>query len=45
MYKRHDKIPVAYKVHKEHVMFLLDEIKKNKTIAMCELMLKNKRQF
>ena len=43
--KRHDKIPVAYKVHKEHVRFLLDEIQKNKTITMSELMIKLKGTF
>ena len=32
--KRENRKPVAYKVHKEHVKFLLDEIKKNKTITM-----------
>ena len=36
--------PIAYKVHKEHVDFLLQEIKKNKTITMEDLLylLKNK---
>jgi len=43
--KRHNKIPVAYKVHKEHVRFLLDEIQKNKTITMSELMIKLKDTF
>jgi transposase len=31
----YERIPKAYKVHKEHVEFLLQEIKKNKTIT-CE---------
>ena len=35
--KRENRKPVAYKVHKEHVKFLLDEINKNKTITMTEL--------
>jgi hypothetical protein len=43
--KRRDKIPVAYKVHKEHVKFLLNEINKNKTITMNEFMLKLKENF
>jgi hypothetical protein len=36
--------PIAYKLHKEHVDFLLQEIKKNKTITMEDLLylLKNK---
>jgi transposase len=40
-YKRN---PKAYKVHKEHVDFLLQEIKKNKTITIEDLLylLKNK---
>ena len=49
-YKKHGKItgyertPKAYKVHKEHVDFLLQEIKKNKTITNEDLLylLKNK---
>jgi len=32
--KRENRKPVAYKVHKEHVKFLLDEINKNKTITI-----------
>ena len=35
--KRENRKPVAYKVHKEHVKFLLYEINKNKTITMTEL--------
>jgi len=34
----YERTPKAYKVHKEHVDFLLQEIKKNKTIKI-ELML------
>ena len=33
----YERIPKAYKVHKEHVKFLLDEIKTNKTVTMEEL--------
>jgi len=38
------RTPKAYKVHKEHVEFLLQEIKKNKTITIEDLLylLKNK---
>ena len=40
----YNRIPKAYKVHKEHVEFLLQEIKKNKTITIDDLLhlLKNK---
>ena len=41
---RYERTPKAYKVHKEHVEFLLPEIKKNKTIIIADLLhlLKNK---
>jgi len=42
---RNNKIPIAYKVRKEHVKFLLDEIKKDKTITMNNLLLKLKSKF
>ena len=40
----YERTPKAYKVHKEHVVFLLQEIKKNKTITIEDLLylLKNK---
>ena len=40
----YNRIPKAYKVHKEYVEFLLQEIKKNKTITIDDLLhlLKNK---
>ena len=40
----YERSPRAYKVHKEHVEFLLQEIKKNKTITIEDLLylLKNK---
>jgi len=34
----YERIPKAYKVHKEHVDFLLEEIKKNKTITIEDLL-------
>ena len=40
--KKCDRKPNAYKVHKEHVKFLLDEIK---TITMNELVIKLKEKF
>lgn len=43
--KRHKRKPVAYKVRKEHVKFLMDEIHKNKTITMTELMIKLQERF
>ena len=39
------KYQLRIRVHKEHVKFLLDEIQKNKTITMSELMLKLKDKF
>jgi transposase len=40
----YERTPKAYKVHKKHVEFLLQEIKKNKTITVEDLLhlLKNK---
>ena len=35
--KRHNRKPVAYKVHKNQVKFILDEIKKNKTIEKTRI--------
>ena len=41
----HYRKPVAYKVKKEYVKFLLDEIKKNKTITLYELTEKLKETY
>ncbi len=38
--ERYNRKPKAYKVHKEHVKFLLNEIRKNKTITMEDLQVK-----
>ena len=43
--KRHNRKPIAYKVKKAHVKFLLEEIYKNKTITMNELLIKLKEKF
>lgn len=43
--KRHNRKPVAYKVHKDQVKFILDEIKKNKTITMQDLLEKLKEKY
>jgi transposase len=42
---RHNKTPRAYKVKKEHVSFLLHEIKKNKTITVEDLLYLTKNKF
>ena len=50
-YKKYGKItgyertPKAYKVHKEHVDFLLQEIKQNKTITIEDLLLLLKNKY
>ena len=43
--KRHNRKPIAYKVHKDQVKFILDEIKKNKTITMQDLLEKLKEKY
>ena len=43
--KRHNRQPVAYKVKKIHIRFMLDEINKNKTITIQELLTKLKDNF
>ena len=42
--ERQNRTPIAYKIKKEHVQFMKDEINKNKTITMEDLLflLKNK---
>ena len=35
---RHNRSPVSYKIKKEHITVILDEIKKNKTITMEDLL-------
>jgi transposase len=43
--KRHNRKPIAYKVTKEHVKFILNEIKKDKTITTEDLLIKVKEKF
>ena len=43
--KRHDKTPIAYKLSKENVNFILNEINKNKTITIEDLQTKLKKKF
>ena len=42
---KHYRKPIAYKVKKEYVKFLIDEIKKNKTITLQELNKKLKDKY
>ena len=42
--KRHDRPPVAYKINKNEVKYILDEIKKNKMITMEDLLIKLKHK-
>ena len=41
----HYRNPIAYKVKREHVRFLLDEIKKNKTITLQDLKQKLQEKY
>ena len=43
--KRDNRKSIAYKVHKEHVKFLIDELNKNKTVTMNELVIKLNEKF
>ncbi len=43
--QRHNRTPKAYKVHKEHVKFILNEINKDKTITTESLLKKLKEKF
>jgi len=43
--KRHNRKSVAYKVKKEHVRFMIDELKKNKTLTMSDLLDKLQDKF
>jgi len=38
--KRHNRQPIAYKIKQNEVKFILDEIKKDKTITMEDLLAK-----
>ena len=42
---RHNREAISYKVSKEHIKFIVDEIKKNKTITMETLLDKLKEKF
>jgi transposase len=43
--KRNNKKPVAYKINKNQVEYALEEIKKNKTITMIDLLSKIKNKY
>lgn len=43
--KRHNRKPISYKVHKNEVKFILEQIKINKTITMKDLLEKLKIKF
>ncbi len=43
--KRHNRYPVAYKIKKIHIKYVLHEIKNNKTITIKELLAKLKDKF
>ena len=43
--KRHDRPSFAYNVTNEEVTYILDEIKKNKTITMEDLLIKVKTKY
>ena len=43
--KRHNRTPVAYKIGKNEVKYILKEIKKNKTITMEDLIVKVKEKY
>jgi transposase len=43
--KRHNRMPVAYKIDKNEVKYILEEIKKNKTITMEDLLVKVKEKY
>ena len=43
--KRHNRQPVAYKIKQNGVKFMLDEIKKDKTITMEDLLAKVQHKY
>ena len=43
--KRHNRKPIAYKIQKDQVKFILAELKKNKTITMDNLLVKLKEKY
>ena len=43
--KHHNRFPIAYKVSKKHVKYILEELTKNKTITLEDLIIKLKTKF
>lgn len=43
--KRNNRTPISYKITKEQVNFIINELKKNKTITMDNLVTKTKEKF
>ena len=43
--KRHNREPISYKIKKEHIKFILEELKNNKTITLHVLLTKLKTKF
>lgn len=43
--KRHSRKSISYKITKEQVKFILDELRKNKTITLEDLHIKAKEKF
>ena len=43
--KRHNRKPISYKITKEQVKYILDELRKNKTITLEDLHIKTKEKF
>ena len=43
--KRHNRKPISYKIKKEHIKFILEELKNNKTIIIEDLLTKLKNKY
>ena len=43
--ERQNRTPIAYKVKRQHIQFVKDEIRKNKTITMEDLLFLLKRKY
>ena len=43
--KRHKRKPISYKIKKEHIKFILEELKNNKTITIEDLLIKLKNKY
>ena len=43
--KRHNRKPISYKIKKEHIKFILEELKNNNTIIIEDLLTKLKNKY